>query len=68
MRVKPTKYDVGEQTIGVSHQIDRLFPNSHLEWATKCRGVVILTGLLIKVEGEGPGTEAEQEDQDLQEY
>ena len=31
--------------------MDPLFPNTELEWSTKRRGVSILVGLLVKVEG-----------------
>ena len=41
---------MGKQTIGAGGTIDPLFPNSELEWSTDRRGVVILVGLLVKVE------------------
>ena len=50
VRIRPDTYDVGKQTIGARGTIDPLFPNSELEWSTDRRGVVILVGLLVKVE------------------
>ena len=50
VRIRPDTYDVGKQTIGARGTIDPLFPNSELEWSTHRRGVVILVGLLVKVE------------------
>ena len=51
VRIRPDSYHIGPQTIGVKHQMDPRFPNSELEWSTKRRGVTVLVGLLVKIEG-----------------
>jgi len=50
VRIQPGAYRVGPETIGAQGTIDPLFPNTELEWSTNRRGVVILVGLLVKVE------------------
>ena len=50
MRIEPGKYDVSRHTVGISGDIDPMFPNSQLEWSTKRRGVSMLVGLLVKIE------------------
>ena len=50
VRIEPGKYDVSRHTVGISGDIDPLFPNSQLEWSTKRRGVSMLVGLLVKIE------------------
>ena len=53
VRIQPDAYTVGPQTIGSRVEIDPKFPNSRLEWATKRRGVTVLVGLLVRMEGPG---------------
>ena len=54
VRLKPETYYVGSETIGAGRKaIDPRFPNAELEWSTKRRGVTVLVGLLVKVEGMG---------------
>ncbi|XP_070553380.1 neuralized-like protein 4 [Ptychodera flava] len=48
--INPTSYNVGPQTIGAQSEIDPKFSNQEIEWFTKERGVVIIYGLLVKVE------------------
>lgn len=55
VRIKPDSYKVGKETVGATSRgvtIDDHFSNQELEWSTDCRGVVILVGILIKVEEE----------------
>ena len=51
VRIRPDAYTIGPQTIGARSQMDPKFSNSELEWSTKRRGVAVLVGLLVKVEG-----------------
>ena len=53
VRIKPGSYDVGDQTIGATANLDPKFSNTQLEWSTKRRGVTVFTGLLVQVEGFG---------------
>ena len=48
-RQRPSSYKIGQQTIGKSEQIDKLFNNNELEWYTPENVGIILTGLLIKI-------------------
>ena len=51
VRIEPDTYDVGPETVDAgSKVIDPNFSNSELEWSTDRRGVIIITGVLIKVE------------------
>lgn len=53
VRVKPKTYDVGPETVGLGSKcLDPNFKNKELEWATKRRGSIILTGLLVKLESQ----------------
>eukprot|EP00919_Chromeraceae_sp_WS-2016_P016374 GHVR01039249.1.p1 GENE.GHVR01039249.1~~GHVR01039249.1.p1 ORF type:complete len:112 (-),score=14.30 GHVR01039249.1:55-390(-) len=52
-RIKPGSYKTGPETVGATARraaIDPIFPNSELEWFTPNRGVIIPTGILIKLE------------------
>ncbi|XP_070554476.1 neuralized-like protein 4 isoform X2 [Ptychodera flava] len=48
--IKPNSYSVGPETIGAKSEIDPKFSNQELEWFTKRRGCVMVSGLLIKLE------------------
>ena len=50
VRIKPDSYDVIPQTVGLREKLDPHFPNDELEWATNWRGVIIIVGILIRVE------------------
>jgi hypothetical protein len=53
VRIQPGKYAVGPETVGATAKkivIDKHFRNQELEWSTDLRGVVILTGILVKIE------------------
>ena len=53
VRIKPDSYKVARETTGASRlgeKIDPYFANSELEWSTVCRGVVILVGIIIRVD------------------
>jgi hypothetical protein len=55
VRVQPGKYAVGPETVGATAGdivIDKHFDNAELEWTTGARGVVILTGILVKIKDE----------------
>ena len=49
--IKPGTFEMGPETVGARRvQIDPLYSNSELEWSTKHRGVIILTGIMVKME------------------
>ncbi|XP_077984752.1 neuralized-like protein 4 [Glandiceps talaboti] len=50
VRIKPDSYSVGPETIGAASEIDPNFSNQEIEWFTKQRGSVIMSGLLVKVD------------------
>lgn len=53
VRIKPKCYKVGPETVGLTargKEIDPNFKNEELEWMTKQRGVIMLVGLLIKLD------------------
>ena len=56
--IRPKSYEVSQQTIGATSQIDPKFSNQELEWSTKERGAVIVYGLLVKLD-ELEGTEGD---------
>eukprot|EP00918_Siedleckia_nematoides_P108312 GHVU01236377.1.p1 GENE.GHVU01236377.1~~GHVU01236377.1.p1 ORF type:complete len:987 (-),score=102.67 GHVU01236377.1:334-3294(-) len=49
--IQPNSYTTSHQTTRKNDRnIDPLFHNAELEWSTKCRGVIILTAILVKLE------------------
>ncbi|KAI0226307.1 hypothetical protein LSAT2_023080 [Lamellibrachia satsuma] len=48
--IAPDIYEVGAQTIGARHCVDRKFSNNELEWSTEQRGSIIVYGLLVRLE------------------
>ena len=50
VRIEPGSYNVGPETVRATSQIDPLFSNNELEWSTKSRGVVIIYGVLVKLQ------------------
>ena len=53
VQIKPANYTVGPETVGAkwSHTIiDENISNDELEWMTNTRGIIILYGILIKME------------------
>ena len=50
VRIKPGSYKIGPQTVGLHDQLDPYFKNEELEWSTRARGAIILTGVLVKLE------------------
>lgn len=52
LRIQPDSYTVSPQTVLTADgtQVDENFSNSELEWSTKRRKVIILYGLLVKLE------------------
>ena len=53
VRIKPESYQVIPETVGLRRRgiiLDHHFKNEELEWATNRRGVIILAGILIKVD------------------
>jgi hypothetical protein len=56
VRIKPGSYQVGKQTVleltEKSQNFDPHFSNAELECSTIRRGVIILVGILVKVEDE----------------
>ncbi|KAL3868569.1 hypothetical protein ACJMK2_041370 [Sinanodonta woodiana] len=49
LRVRPGSYNVGPKTVRDSY-IDRYIKDDHLEWSTKDKDAVVITGLLVKME------------------
>ncbi|XP_046846010.1 neuralized-like protein 4 isoform X2 [Xenia sp. Carnegie-2017] len=47
--IRPGSYNVGRTTVERSQPFDSNFSDNELEWSTKERGAIIVTGLLIKV-------------------
>ena len=53
VRIKPGDYDVGPETVGARKKgetIDEHISNNELEWMTQTRGVIILYGVLLRME------------------
>ena len=50
VRVKPKSYKIGRETVGLCDRLDPYFTNEELEWSTRARGAIILTGILVKLE------------------
>ena len=50
VRIEPGSYKVGHETVGATSQIDPLFSNNELDWSTDRRGVVIISGVLVKLQ------------------
>ena len=52
VRVKPKSYEIAKQTTtsNSTKRIDENFDNDVLEWSTKSSGVIILNGILVKVD------------------
>ncbi|KAL3868570.1 hypothetical protein ACJMK2_041371 [Sinanodonta woodiana] len=48
LRVRPGSYKVGPKTVRASY-IDRYIDDGHLEWSTKDKDAVVITGLLVKM-------------------
>lgn len=49
-RIRPGTYKIGRETLGAGKtRIDPMFDNSEIEWSTNHRGVIIPTGILIKL-------------------
>ena len=54
LRIQPGNYCVGPETLGHTGVIDPNFSNDVLEWMTDIRGVIILTGVLLRLEEVAP--------------
>lgn len=51
MRIKPDEYTVGPATVRcVFGPFDTNFNDDELEWMTDIRGVIILTGILVRLD------------------
>lgn len=52
VRIKPQSYAIDKQTTesNCTKRIDENFDNSELEWSTKSSGVIILNGIMVKVD------------------
>eukprot|EP00698_Gefionella_okellyi_P008114 TRINITY_DN1998_c0_g1_i1.p1 TRINITY_DN1998_c0_g1~~TRINITY_DN1998_c0_g1_i1.p1 ORF type:complete len:1099 (-),score=191.89 TRINITY_DN1998_c0_g1_i1:76-3336(-) len=48
LRVRPGSYQVGRETIGAKKELDRVIPNSEIEWYTRERGAQMIIGLLLR--------------------
>ncbi|XP_070552398.1 uncharacterized protein [Ptychodera flava] len=48
--IKPESYNIGPQTIGAKYEIDPRFNNQELEWFTKRRGCIVVSGLLVNLQ------------------
>ncbi|XP_028399668.1 neuralized-like protein 4 [Dendronephthya gigantea] len=59
--IRPGSYQVGKTTVERAQPFDANFSDEELEWSTKERGAVIVTGLLVKITK--VNTEAEQSKQ-----
>lgn len=51
LRIKPSSYKVGPKTIRQSN-IDQFINDSVLEWSTKEKSAIMLTGLLVRMDKE----------------
>ena len=52
VRIEPGSYTIGPETVGATmrgRRIDSNFKNDELEWMTDNRGVIIPTGILLRV-------------------
>ena len=47
--IRPGSYQVGRTTVERAQPFDTNFSDDELEWSTKERGAVIVTGLLVKI-------------------
>ena len=47
--IRPGSYQVGKTTVEQVQPFDANFSDEELEWSTKERGAVIVTGLLVKI-------------------
>ncbi|XP_028399681.1 neuralized-like protein 4 [Dendronephthya gigantea] len=48
--IRPGSYDIGKTTVERAQPFDANFSDDELEWSTKERGAVIVTGLLVKIQ------------------
>ncbi|XP_070554512.1 neuralized-like protein 4 [Ptychodera flava] len=48
--IQPDTYERGPETVGLKTKLDPEFNNQELEWSTKRRGVILLAGVLVKLE------------------
>ena len=49
--IRPGSYEVGRTTVERTQPFDANFSDDELEWSTKERGAVVVTGLLVKIMG-----------------
>ena len=49
--IRPGSYEVGKTTVERTQPFDANFSDDKLEWSTKERGAVVVTGLLVKIMG-----------------
>ena len=49
--IRPGSYQIGKTTVERTQPFDANFSDDELEWSTKERGAVIVTGLLVKIQG-----------------
>ena len=47
--IRPGSYQVGKTTVERAQPFDANFSDEELEWSTKERGAVVVTGLLVKI-------------------
>ena len=52
--IRPGSYEVGKTTVERTQPFDANFSDDELEWSTKERGAVVVTGLLVKIMGWAP--------------
>ena len=48
--IRPGSYDIGKTTVERAQPFDANFSDDELEWSTKERGAVVVTGLLVKIQ------------------
>ena len=48
--IRPGSFDVGKTTVERDEPFDVYFSDDELEWSTKERGAVIVTGVLVKIQ------------------
>ena len=49
LRIKPSAYNIGPKTIRKSN-IDQYISDTVLEWSTKDKDAIMLTGLLVRMD------------------
>ena len=52
LRLQPNTYDIGQQTIGATREIDPNIPNKSIEWYTNQYHTHFFTGILIRERGD----------------